>query len=159
MGSPLGPILANIFVASIELKLRSNINELAVYKRYVDDIFIVANNVDQICQLQERLNACHPNSKVTCEMENVNTLPFLDILISRREDGSICRSIYRKRTWTGQYASFFSFTPLRHKRALVSTLFSRVRRICTPDTLDREIEFLYSTLQSNGYPQSFISKF
>ena len=85
------------------------------------------------------------------------SLPFLDILISRR-DGSIKRSVYRKSTWSDQYLHFTSFTPIREKRALVQTLFSRARKICSQDCLAKELELVRNTLLSNGYPEGFINK-
>ena len=45
MGSPLGPILADIFVSKLENSiLQTKINELPFYNRYVDDIFIIHNS-------------------------------------------------------------------------------------------------------------------
>ncbi|KAA3681332.1 uncharacterized protein DEA37_0000223 [Paragonimus westermani] len=81
-----------------------------------------------------------------------------DILISHREDGSIKRAVYRKSTWFGQYLNFSSFTPVHHKRALVNTLFTRARRICTQDSIAKELDLITSILQSNGYPKWFIER-
>ena len=47
---------------------------------------------------------------------------------------------------------------MRHKRALVRTLFHRLRRIVSDDRLDSEIELLRATLIDNGYPLKFIQK-
>ena len=41
MGSPLGPILANIFVGFNEMKLFNKVNRPLMYYRYVDDTFAV----------------------------------------------------------------------------------------------------------------------
>ena len=40
MGSPLGPTLADVFLAMIERQVNDNIAEFILYKRYVDDILI-----------------------------------------------------------------------------------------------------------------------
>ena len=82
----------------------------------------------------------HPNIKFTCETERDNQIPFLDVLLKRREDGSIQRSVYQKPTNSGQYLHFESAVPIEHKRALVKTLFNRARRICTADTLEANEE-------------------
>ncbi|KAA3670739.1 uncharacterized protein DEA37_0010853, partial [Paragonimus westermani] len=71
-----------------------------------------------IDNLVQRLNSCHPNLKVTCEFEVGNCLPFLDILISRREDGSVRRTVCKKPTGSSQYLNFSIFTPIQHKRTL-----------------------------------------
>ncbi|KAF7261856.1 hypothetical protein EG68_00788 [Paragonimus skrjabini miyazakii] len=127
MGSPLGPILADFFMLKIEQELATEIAGLSHYKRYVDDTLIFSQSKQVIDNLVQRLNSCHSNLKVTCEFEANNCLPFLDILICRREDGSIRRVVYRKPTWSGQYQNFNSFTPIQHKRALINTLFIRAR--------------------------------
>jgi hypothetical protein len=104
-------------------------------------------------------NELHPNIKLTLEHEQNDSLAFLDLRLKRNTDGSIQRRVYRKATWSGQYLHFHSFAPIRYKRGLVKTLFERARRICTEDTLAEEMRFLKNTLQENGYPPRFISKF
>ena len=46
MGSPLGPTIANFFLANMENKILQNNADfhLELYLRYVDDIFCVFNN-------------------------------------------------------------------------------------------------------------------
>lgn len=102
------------------------------------------------------LNSSHPNLSLSSEFEKDDMLAFLDISIKRREDGTVCRAVYRKPTWSGQYLNFNSFSPIQHKRALVRCLSYRARQICTPDTLDSEMNILRDTLISNGYPVKFI---
>ena len=158
MGSPLGPVLADFFMMKIEEQLASEISGLPLYTRYVDDTLIFCRSRQQMNSFIDRLNSAHPNLVVTCEYEENNCLPFLDVLISRRDDGSVKRSVYRKSTWTGQYLHFTSFTPLKEKRALVKTLFSRARKICSDDSLGNELQLIKDTLLTNGYPERFINK-
>ncbi|CAH8546582.1 unnamed protein product [Heterobilharzia americana] len=101
MGSPLGPLLADIYV--IENLAGDLIAKVPLYKRYVDDIIVIYETHEDMACLLNGLNAVQTHISLTCEKENNNPLPFLDILISRREDGSIRRSVYRKPTWVGQY--------------------------------------------------------
>ncbi|CAI2738924.1 unnamed protein product [Dicrocoelium dendriticum] len=158
MGSPLGPVLADFFMLMVERSISTEIAQVPYYKRYVDDILAFCSSEQQLTHLVERLNGAHANLRVTCEIEQNNCLPYLDILITRREDGLIKRSIYRKSTWSGQYLHFTSFTPVRYKRTLVKTLVSRARRICSADCLDDELVFITATLMANGYPRRFIEK-
>ncbi|KAA3676241.1 uncharacterized protein DEA37_0004707 [Paragonimus westermani] len=159
MGSPLGPILADIFVAKLEQQVTERLSSVQLYKRYVDDILLIAHNQLQAQSLIDQMNSLHPNIHFSMEGENQNSLPFLDICIRRNADGSIQRSVHRKSTWTGQYLHFESFVPRSYKQSLVRTLFDRARRICTEDTVQEEMALLETTLQLNGYPKPFIARF
>ena len=65
--------------------------------------------------------------------------------------------MYRKPTFTGLFSKFASFTPILYKKNLVSILTYRAFKICSDYfSLDKEINFIKSVLQLNGYPLSFI---
>ena len=102
-------------------------------------------------------NEAHRNIKFTSENEMDNQIPFLDVLLKRREDGTLQRSVYQKPTASGQYLHFESASPIEHKRGLVKTLFNRARRICTPDTLSEIEDRITKDLSKNSYPASFIA--
>ena len=63
MGSPLGPLLADIFVIHLENKLMQKLkdNGLTLYKRYVDDVFATVKEGMDIEQLKQILNSFHPS--------------------------------------------------------------------------------------------------
>ena len=68
MGSPLGPLLANTFMCSIEEKLEEK-NELpSFYKRYVDDTLTIMPDLNEANIFLDKLNSCHRNSKFTMEI-------------------------------------------------------------------------------------------
>ena len=50
--------------------------------------------------------------KFSHEVETDNTIPFLDTLLERKEDGSVKVKVYRKRTHNNQYLAFDSHHPL-----------------------------------------------
>ncbi|VDQ09119.1 unnamed protein product [Trichobilharzia regenti] len=94
MGSPLGPILADFFLAKLENgKLKDIIKELDMYYRYVDDTFILADWNVNIDELLLKFNNIYPSLTFTCEEEQENKLHFLDVLLSRREDGSFGKTL------------------------------------------------------------------
>ena len=93
------------------------------------------------------------------EYEDDEKFHFSDVQLERRYNGTLERSVYRKDTWSGLYLNFNSFCPVRYKRTLVKTLFSRAKRICSPNKLDSELMLLEKCLKENGYPQSFINKY
>ncbi|VDQ09385.1 unnamed protein product [Trichobilharzia regenti] len=153
MGSPLGPLSAGIFMLKLERQMQGILGEFMLYKRSVDDTLVIGNNSKSI----NLFNEIHPTIRVTSELESNNKLGFPDIIMTRRDDRTIQRSIFRKQTWIGQYLHFTSFVLIQHKRSLVKCLFSRARKKCTSDTLTDELRHTPSVLLANGYPENFIS--
>ena len=101
MGSPLAPVLANLFMGHHEKIWLDNYgnSKPLEYKRYVDDIFCLFNNEEEAHMFLEYLNKQHPNIKFTPEPENNGKLPFLDInIIQREEGGFLHRYIIKSRT-------------------------------------------------------------
>ncbi|CAH8484591.1 unnamed protein product [Schistosoma mattheei] len=160
MGSPLGPIMADIFMGYLENTiLKQAINETTEYSRYVDDTFIICNNKQHAIRLLKLFNNAHTNIHFTMEHEQNDMFHFLDVAIKRRRDGTVQRSIYRKSNWNGLYLNFNSFCPISYKKALVKTLFYRAEKICTTDKLEEELMNVEKCLKENFYPQKFIDKY
>ena len=159
MGSPLGPILADIFMAKLENhNLKEVIGELKFYKRYVDDIFAITDPKHSLQDLLKKFNGAHSSIAFTTEGEADDTMNFLDVKLVRKPDGTLSRAVYHKPTWTGQYTNFHSFVPMTYKRNLVKCLYSRAKKICSPDTLNEELKNITEALRENAYPDKFISK-
>nr|VZI16343.1 unnamed protein product [Spirometra erinaceieuropaei] len=159
MGSPLGPLLADVFMGKLEkFQLSEQINKLKHYGRYVDDIFAIATAETDVATLLDAANQAHSSIKFTLEMETAGSLPFLDVLLSRRPDGSVRRSVYRKKTWSEQYTNFASFVYLQQKRNVVRCLAQRARKICSTDSIEEELRKITDFLRENGYPERFIEK-
>jgi len=89
MGSPLGPILANIFLCYHEKrwleKCPSHFKPL-VYKRHVENIFVYGQNKNEVISFFQYMNNQHNNINFTIETEQENTLAFLDIHIEKAEN-------------------------------------------------------------------------
>ena len=130
MGSPLGPVLANIFMGYCEDRISKEHMPL-FYNRYVDDTFAFFRSSHEAHEFHQILNSIHPSLKFTREDEEEDKLAFLDINISRKGQ-QLLRSIYRKKTFTGLYIRYDSFCPRHHKLATIKSLASRAKRICTP---------------------------
>ncbi|CAF5034961.1 unnamed protein product, partial [Rotaria sp. Silwood1] len=105
MGSPLGPILADLFMSNLEQKLnRFSTNKPLTWIRYVDDIFCIFNKKQNINEFLKRINKWHPNIKFTIEYEQNEKLAFLDVLIIRNNNNNnYDTTIYRKPTNTDLY--------------------------------------------------------
>ena len=72
MGSPLGPVLANIFVGFLENKFNAKINSLSeAYFRHVDDTCVVCGFFfEQMEKLKNLLNFMHENIRFSLEKES-----------------------------------------------------------------------------------------
>ena len=100
MGSPLGPTLANFFLAHIETKLLdSYMCPPKFYSRFIDDCFAVFNNDSSSLNFLNLLNSQHHNIKFTMESA-VQCISFLDVCIKVNND-NIETWIWRKPTHTG----------------------------------------------------------
>jgi hypothetical protein len=84
------------------------------------------------------------------ETENERHLPFLDIDIYRRPDGSLGQ-VYHKPTHTNFYLSAKSHHYPSNKQVVLSTLVHRVRDLCDEDSLQAKLVFLRGVFQQNGY--------
>ena len=83
MGSPLGPVIANIFMVELETTLSPKLEDhVQKWRRFVDDKFayVKIGSVEYVLLV---LNSFHKNIKFTYEEEQENTLPFLDVLFIR----------------------------------------------------------------------------
>ena len=92
MGSPLGPVLANIFVGHQEQKIPQLSGQL-LYKRYVDDSLSISTAEEENERFLKVLNSLHPALQYTCENENDGKLPFLDILVKKAEAQKVWLSL------------------------------------------------------------------
>jgi hypothetical protein len=89
MGSPLGPLFANMFMSHFERKQMERMKELGLktWMRFVDDINATVGDKGQVIVMCMFLNEQHPNIKFTIEHEVKNRLPFLDTCVIRAVDG------------------------------------------------------------------------
>ena len=163
MGSPLGPVLANLFMGKFESEwlqeqLGSDGSPL-YYRRYVDDIFCVLKSRDQLQTCLESLNRKHPNIKFKVEEENNGSISFLDILVSRTTDSTVDTTTYCKPTNTGLLTNYTSFTDYNYKTGLIKTLADRATKInSTVQLLKQDLQRVSKTLQRNLFPNNIINR-
>ena len=158
MGSPLGPVLANIFMCHFEESwLANNQSRPSVWFRYVDDTFSLFYSKDAASKFLHFLNSRHPNIKFTMELEENREIPFLDVCI-KRDHSTFSTTVHHKKTFTGLYIKWDSFTPRKYKINLIRTLTYRCLRICSKSTLlQSTLCDLKNSLLQNGYPRGIIN--
>ena len=158
MGSPLGPLFANVFMSHFERKHMERMKELGLktWMRFVDDIHATVGDKGEAIVICMFLNEQHPNIKFTIEHEVKNRLPFLDTCVIRAVNG-YKTTVYRKKTFTGVYLNWNSLTARRYKIGLIRCLAERIWRTVS-DTCERmaELQRLRTILARNEYPASVI---
>lgn len=81
MGSPPAPLLANIWLAKKEVFIK---DDAKLFERFMDDI-IRTIDAKKINDKLVEVNSLHANLKFTIELEHEGKIPFLDMLLIRKE--------------------------------------------------------------------------
>ena len=111
MGSPLSPIVANIYKEKFEVAaLESAELSPKLWVTYVDDVFVMwQHSRSDIEDFLQHLNHRDPNIKFTMELEKDLSIPFLDVRVTRSTGGNPSHQVYRKPTHTDRYLNYRSF--------------------------------------------------
>ena len=128
MGSPLGPLLANVFMSSIEDKLDQDGKLPSYYRRYVDNTFTIMPDIASAGIFLDALNHCHPSAKFSMEVERNASLPFIGVELFNLAP-RIKTKVYVKPTNTGLLLHYQSHVDNRYKRSLITTMLDRAYRI------------------------------
>ena len=158
MGSPISAVLANLFMESMEVGPYANIIPPNVtWLRYVDDVLLIAPRRLSIKQLQDKINEVEESIQFTLESEEDGKLPFLDTLLVK--DGNLLKfKVYRKPTNKNDLLHYFSHHALQVKRGVVIGFFLRALRVCSPEFLEEECQYIYDTFRRLRYPPHIIRR-
>lgn len=81
----------------------------------------------------------------------VNGSFFLDVLISKKDDGFFSHQVFRKKTHTKQYLHAKSHHYPAQKLGVLNTLATRALRVSDENHLVDEKTHLLSVFKKNGY--------
>ena len=160
MGSCISPVVANIFMKHLERQALTSFREPPrIWLRYVDDVFCVIKS-SVIDDFHHHIDSISPNVKFTLELEDNNSLAFLDVYVKRTVNSKLWTTIYQKPTHTGRYLQFDSHHPLHHKSAVARTLHHRIdSHIQKPSERKSHFDLTKKTLTLNGFPARFTHPF
>ena len=135
MGSPLSPVVANFFMQKFEEEaIKSSTHQPSVWLRYV-----IWNHGDkELSNFLGHLNSLHPSIQFTMEIDANSSLPFLDVLVTRKENHKLGHTVYRKPTHTDRYKN--SNHHPRQKTCIIKTLTEWALCICKPEKLTEELK-------------------
>ena len=159
MGSPLSSVVSDIVMEKLE---RKNINKLQqknvtlhVYKRYVDDCFVVGREED-IDTVVDTFNSTYSSLQFTVEREKDASLRFLDLTLTRT--GRKIGKRWFPKQETGRYLDYISESPRCHKRNTAIALFDRALMLTDADGRPESIRIAKNILRANNYPTWFITR-
>ena len=156
MGSPLDPLLANVFMCSIEENLEQHGQLPRYYRRYVDDTLAVMPDRVTAGQLLDTLNSTHHSLKFTMEVEREGSLPFLATELLNRAP-KLESKVYVKRTNTGLLLHFQSHVDIKYKRSLVNTMVDRAYRLSSNwSFFSEECDRLTGVIHNLKYPKPLV---
>ena len=161
MGGPLGPTLANFFLANLEkhkmFAICPHQHRPKLYLRYIDDVFAIFDKSQSYTPFFDFINALHRNLEFTVEVAT-NSLPFLDVNVRLGTDG-VKLTVYRKPTNTNVILNFHAIAPTQWKAGLIFCMLHRAWKVCSSMTLfNAEVSTLRDIFGENGYPTVFFNR-
>ena len=152
MGSAPAPCLANGWLSQFDSRIRG---DSSLYSRYMDDIICVVNKDVVEDKLQE-INSFHSSLEFTCEKEKDGAIPFLDMVIMRKE-GTLYSKWYRKLTDTGLTMNFHALAPFKYKKSVIIGFVHRIFRSCSNwEMIHEGLKEAKVILTKNQYPVGLI---
>ena len=128
MGSPLRPLLVNVFMCQLEERLSDNDLIPFFYRRYVNDTLAIMAGLDAAESFLNVLNELHPSIHFTMELSNHDSIPFIGTLIVKNSN-KLETQVYCKSTNMGLLLDFQSHTDLRYKKCLIKTMVHRAKKL------------------------------
>ena len=141
MGSPISPLIANIFMEEFEVKAFSSIpHPPSLWLRFVDNTFVI-HRAEHSQDLLHHINNQDPHIQFTVEPTQQGLLPFLDTLVTIEPDNTFSTTVYRKPTHTDRYLYWDSNHHITAKQSVYNTLAHRAKVVSsTQDKMDRELQ-------------------
>ena len=133
-------------------------NKIIYWHRYVDDILLLfKGNTRQVENFHKYINTIHHKLKFTLEIEQNNSINFLDLTINKTNNTHTYK-IYRKPTTTDMVIHSTSNHPTQHKHAAFNHMLHRLSKILLnkQDYTDELNTIKYIAIK-NGYNPNLIN--
>jgi len=115
------------------------------------------NSLDKLNEFLSHINNLSKHIKFTIEIEKDNQLPFLDVLLTKK-NGKLSHQVFRKQTHIDKYLHSNSHQHPKQKVGVIKTLATRASRISDPKHLEEELNHIHKVFINNGYQKHIIQK-
>ena len=135
-----------------------------MYGKFMDDVLADILAGEERTKLNQ-INQLHPNLKFTVDEmkkddakeDEVGRIPFLDMELIKKTDGTVESEWYTKPTDTGTIMNWYAIAPLRYKTNLVMGFVNRIWSATTNyESFARGCERAKVVLIQNQYPKDWI---
>ena len=128
-------------------------NSFSIYKRYIDDTFLMTTNRDEATHILKHLNNQHPNIIFEIEHpDNQNSISLLDFKLQVNKSGKIETEFYQKQAKIDILPNYKSAIPLNSKINIIRNEIKRRKEKCSdPEKTTKHLNIFKETLNRNGY--------
>ena len=161
MGSPVSPIVANLYMEYLEQKALSTAPN-------PPPNFGAGMWMTPLSSTRKPTNKASYNTSAVLTLplgftvednKEDGSIPFLDTIVKPEVDGSLSVTVYRKPTHTDQYLQWDSHHHLSAKFSVIQTLSHRASTVCSnPELLQKEKQHLRKALTKCNYPKWALDK-
>ena len=161
MGTKVAPTYACLTMGFLENNMYKICKEINLrfsskFYRFIDDCFVILKNREDAILFFEVLNTLNPHIKFT-DTTHFNYINFLDVSLMKTKSGIIETDIFYKKTHTFSFLHFHSRHPHHIKVNIPYTVFNRINRIVSDQTLKfhrfKEVFKIFSELK---YPEELL---
>jgi hypothetical protein len=158
MGLPKSPPEADLVMEFItKLAIKKLPFQVPFFKRYVDDCVTIVPQ-DMVDRTVEILNSINESIKFTVEVEENNRIPFLDMMLVIKNDGSIETKWHQKPYASSRMLSYKSVHPVSQKIGAAYGLINRALKLTSESHKEDVKRSVKDILLRNDYPKSLINR-
>ena len=153
MGSPISPLIANLFMEEFQVKALSTCpHPPSLWLKFVDDTFVITR-AEHSQALLQHINSQDPHIQFIVEPTQHGSLPFLDTLVTIEPSNTFSTTVYRKPTHTDQYLHWDSNHHITAKQSVLNTLAHRAKVVSSSqDRLDKALQHIKTAHLACQFP-------
>ena len=153
----MAPLYGILFMGKLEAELLEFHIKSTIFLRYIDDLLMVFDHGEEdLKKFIDHINTYHPTIKFTHEFLH-KTINFLDVQITKEDDGTLSTDLYVKPTNVHSYLHFTSCHPPHTLKSLPYSQAIRICHIYTNSTMrDKLLSEMKEYFLDRNYPAALI---